>query len=378
MVPSDASVATSAISFIETEHGRLRRKQRGIDKKDLQAARKYGTRRPGRTRRNGDTTSMYQYKDITYIMNDVTGEEITSYAASIPLDPIPWTPERKLEERQARSLRESHPPDDTSWWLSNTVLVVDTSGSMGKSDVWGCRTRLQAAWFALALDFLAQRIESGSAGPKDIVSIVTLCEFPTVILRERQCTWELYNDLVRIYSSGLVPHRGHGPYLPCFQIVKQLLDRSADSGGALCVGFLSDGVPSDGSMRSSWFDPASMNLQERIAEEVGELAKNYGRRLSFISIGIGHPDDFSTLHKMVEAAKDYGARGFFQLPSMTASGLGLAFSSIASSLTSTQSEMTDLDTLKQQKVRQVTQESRKKAVHVCTTQSVAQGLHGAL
>ena len=39
-------IPTSAIPFVETEHGRLRRKQRGIDKQDLQAAKKYGQRYP--------------------------------------------------------------------------------------------------------------------------------------------------------------------------------------------------------------------------------------------------------------------------------------------------------------------------------------------
>jgi hypothetical protein len=41
---SKLDVRTSAITFVETEHGRMRRRQRGIDKKNLQEARKYGQR----------------------------------------------------------------------------------------------------------------------------------------------------------------------------------------------------------------------------------------------------------------------------------------------------------------------------------------------
>jgi hypothetical protein len=85
-------------------------------------------------------------------------------------------------------------------------------------------------------------------------------------------------------------------------------------------------------------------IQEEIAGGVGELDRNYGRRLTFSAIGIGDKRAFSTLESMVEAAKDFGAHGIFQLPSMTAEGLGLVFTSVSTSLTSTQIEMTDVDT----------------------------------
>jgi hypothetical protein len=38
----EAAIPTSAVTVIETEHGRLRRKQRAISKRDLQSARKHG------------------------------------------------------------------------------------------------------------------------------------------------------------------------------------------------------------------------------------------------------------------------------------------------------------------------------------------------
>jgi len=54
---------------------------------------------------------------------------------------------------------------------------------------------------------------------------------------------------------------------------------------------------------------------------------------------------------------------------MTASSLGDAFTSVATSLTTTQTEMTDVKTLKQRKVRQVARESRKKASQTMTEAS---------
>jgi hypothetical protein len=333
-----ALVPTSAVTFIETAHGRLRRQQRGIDKKDLQLARKYGTRRPTYPRKNGDPTSVYTYRGITYVVNDVTGDEVTSWAEPIPLEPVPMKVQRTAEERAAHELQMKY-GEDTSWWLSNTVFVVDTSRSMAKGDVWGCRTRLKAALFAMVLDFVAHRIEGGSAGSRDIVSMVTLCERPQLIIRERQCTWSPYNEIVEMYAGTLIEPRGHGPYLPCLTTVKQLFDRSADAGCALAIAFLSDGVPSDfcSHQISGWV------LLEEIASGVGELARNCGRRLTFSAIGIGGESSFPALENMVKAAKDFGAHGIFQLPSMTAEGVGSAFTSVSTLLTSTQTEMTDVD-----------------------------------
>jgi Alpha-kinase family/von Willebrand factor type A domain len=349
-----AVVPTSAISFVTTAHGRLRRQQRDIDKKDLKAARKHGKATPGKWPHHGQPTTVYYYEGITYIVNNVTGEEVTSYANPLPLKQVKINKTLLLQEEEALRLWESR-GDDTSWWLSNTVLVVDTSGSMRNSDVWGCQSRLHASWFALALDFVAHRIETGAGGPKDIVSVVTLCEHPQVIIRERQCTWKLYNDLANIYSYNRIPSRGHGPYLPCFRLVKELLDRNANTGCPLAVNFLSDGVPSDG----------GVDIQKRIAQEVGALASNYGRLLTFSTVGIGNPHQFSTLRAMVDAAKDFGAHGLFQVPSMTSSGISASFTSVAKSLTSTQSEITEMDTSQQHKVRRVTRESRTKAsVHL--------------
>ena len=85
------TVPTSAITFVESEHGRLRRRQRGIDKKDLQRAMKYGKRTHYYRTREGHSTSKYSFNDIVYIVDDITHREITSYARPIELDLVPVT-----------------------------------------------------------------------------------------------------------------------------------------------------------------------------------------------------------------------------------------------------------------------------------------------
>jgi len=347
-------VPTSAISFVETEHGRLRRQQRGIDKKDLQAAKKYGSTRSTHPRPNGDPTSIYTYKDIVYITNDITGEEVTSYSVPLELEYVPINDALQREHDQAlRTIRS-----DMNSWLSNTVLVVDRSGSMRCGDVWGTRSRLDAVWVAVALDFLAHRLETGELCSQDVISVVSFSDHVEVLIHEQPASWILYNRILHIYKEKSFPARGHGPYIPSLLVAEDLLTRNSNTKCALAICFLSDGRPSD-LMGTKAFSREEMNA--RITEVVGDLAKKFGRRLTFATIGIGNSHDFDTLRAMVDIASDFGAVGIFRLPSLTCSSIGDAFSSVATSVTTTKSEMTDVATLQQQCVRNVLRESRKKA-----------------
>ena len=340
---SNTDIPTSKVAFVESAHGRLRRHQRGIGKKDLQAAKKYGRQERGHPRNNGNKTTKYTYNNIVYISNDVTNEEITSYAIPITLDRVMIS--REME--QAHNIAKQKIQQDLNVWTSNTVLVVDTSGSMRNSDIWDTRTRLDAVWIAISLDFVAQRIESGLAGLYDVVSIISLGSTSEYIIKEMPTSWILYNTVVGFYMNKMIVPRSHGNYLPCLDTAEKLLRRNTNKDMALALSFFSDGKPSD------------HIYTEEIKCRVESLASEFGRRLTFSTIGIGNLDDFATLELMVEAAKDYGAIGMFQLPSLSSSGIGGAFSSVASSLTETQLELKSFGDEK--KLRNVRQESRKVA-----------------
>ena len=64
---------------------------------------------------------------------------------------------------------------------------------------------------------------------------------------------------------------------------------------------------------------------------------------------------------MVDTAKDFGVRAEFLLPSMTADSLGLTITSALTSLTRTQADMTDIDTLRQRSVRAIRREGKSEA-----------------
>ena len=352
-----STVLSSTSTYKETEHARLRRKQRCIDKKDLKAAIRFGECEPhyyGKQKERGGKTNIfrYTYQDIVYIVDKKTKKEVTCYARPITLDKIPTTRQMELVHQEAvQKVR-----NDLDCWTSHTVIVIDTSGSMRTSDMWGTRNRLKSVWFSVALDYIAERIESGDATVTDVVSIITMGESPTLVFKEVPTTWTLYNKIVKMYSSFNSFPEGHGFFLPSLAAAEELLKRNSNAACAAALIFLSDGAPSDrGPMR-----------KENIIEKVESLAKSFGRRLTFTAIGIGDLDDFSMLQRMVDAAKDYGATAEFKLPSMTSSSLGITFTSVATSLTTTQTEMTDMGTLTQRKVRDVQRESRLKASQVLT------------
>ena len=71
---------TSAITILSSTHGRMRRAQRLIEKRDLQAAVKYGKREMS-ANQNGRINWKCTYADIVYITDfETSTKEITSWA----------------------------------------------------------------------------------------------------------------------------------------------------------------------------------------------------------------------------------------------------------------------------------------------------------
>jgi len=233
-----------AIPFYESQHGRLRREQRGIDKKDLVDAKQYGKRKSAHPdKRTGNPRSKYMYNGIVYIVDDVTGQEITSWASPLTLQHQPLT---KLDYERHNKANQYIQRSAINW-NSNTVIVVDTSASMKASDVWGARTRLSAVWISLALDFIAHRLETGNCGSeKDVVSIIMMGEDARVVLKEQPINWVLYNTIIDVYNEKIAEKpKGHGYYLPSLEEARNLFDKCTHSTCCLDLHFLSDGRPSD-------------------------------------------------------------------------------------------------------------------------------------
>ena len=343
-----------SLELKETAHARERRRQRGIDKTDLQQAIAYGERSPYYRTKNGDQCWRYVYNDISYIVNGVSNELRTCYAKPLELEKVSLTLEQQTVHEEAKAKIQTN----LHSWTSNSVLIVDTSGSMREADVWGARTRLQAVWIAIALDFVAQRIESGDGGPADVISIICLGTPSYILFEEEPCSWILYNKNVDLYQGASIVPYGHGPFLPSIDMAEALLKRNPFASCAISMTFLSDGRPSDkclskGMSHEDWYD--------FIESKIGALAQQFGRRFTFKTVGLGKMEDFELLQGMADIADDFGALAEFCLPSMTSSALGTVFTSVATSLLTTKTELQDCESKQNKLVKAVHRESKKKA-----------------
>lgn len=329
---------TSDIPFFSSLHGRQRRAQRGIDRRDLQAAVKHGKReRAKRDPRTGDQRWRYTYKNVVYITDSTSTREITSWVSSTQLLlPCAELTLKQIGEHQAAKERlRKHPSASTS----HTVIVVDQSGSMRTSDVSNFPNRSRAVFGMLALEFVAKQRVSGEMTDTDVVSLVLMQDYATIALEREPMGLVLYNQLVGLYDAA-TPQR-NGNFLPALDEAKRLLIRHTHGGCALSLLFLSDGRPSD---YTAYLGAGNYREAARIiTSHVHALAKVFEHQLSVSTIGFGGPgQDFSVLEAMAEAARDGGAQGEFHRPSLSSEGLGSAIADSISSLTATKLSLTTL------------------------------------
>jgi hypothetical protein len=146
---------TSAVTVLSTPHGRHRRLERNIAIRDLQVAVKYGEKEVGHPcPRTGEMRWKYSFADIVYSTDSISRVEITSWPGpGIRIDVeehIITQAEQHAHANAYSALRE-----DLSSWTSHTVIVVDQSGSLRKTDVADGATCSDAVWVTLAVDFVA-------------------------------------------------------------------------------------------------------------------------------------------------------------------------------------------------------------------------------
>lgn len=344
---SNQSLPTTLIDLPVSNHGRMRKEQRRIHSHTLKRVKKYGKKV-----RQGGGRSIYIHNGVEAVVEDATGKIITCFHSATPLTPMPVSQNEDLEHKAAV---KSFSKSNTSQ-TSLTVFIIDASGSMRNSDVRGSRTRLKAVFYALAEDFVKSEINNGTKTKTDAISVVLMTKSPDeevrVIFDNEPISWILYNKLVRVHNEDMVIPGGHGCYLPALEKAEEILMKNSSASCVLGLTILSDGRPSDHCVFQS------KKAIERIHERIENISSKIGRRLVFSTVGIGSDKEFKLLKDLCKSANDYGAISEFSLPSRTTSGLGEAFSSIASSITASQVEMTEFGSKKQKTVRQVARERR--------------------
>ncbi|GKY92585.1 hypothetical protein MPSEU_000228600 [Mayamaea pseudoterrestris] len=304
------SLANSTL--VSTSHHRERCEERNIAKVLCQKARRMGLSEPLENGRVG-----YTFGGTYYVHDAETNRAITCYptkdkcgtkSGSKFVDPVMVMKDTEhVTEQYLRSHEDFDALSKKERWTNHHILVVDMSGSMRTDDVNGARCRSDGVWTCLARDFVKAHLDK-EKNWFDIVSVVLMGKRAKVAIRHEPMTWALYNKLVAMKEWSKFRPEGHGNYLPALTQVQKLLQLNTLGSVGLSVFFCSDGKPSDAGATSN------------IVKTVGEIASQFGRRLTFGCVGLADRDeDFSVLIKMANEAAAYGANGWFDHPSCTSS-----------------------------------------------------------
>ncbi|KAJ3228534.1 hypothetical protein HDU81_006133 [Chytriomyces hyalinus] len=319
--------------LISCVHGRDRRHLRQIGKRDLVAAVRFGTKTPGMPcRRTGATRWKYTFANIVYITDATSTREITSYVLPLSIAPVPLSQSDTLNHL----LLKVRLSDDPSLCSSHTVLVVDMSGSMRTSDVDSFKTRADAVYATLALDFIGAQLDQAMLRGTDVVSLIEMRQDATIVFEREPITNHLFNMLLD-HSTHSNPY-SHGNYINAFRAAQSLFEEDmCNDTCALMLLFLSDGKPSDSVARGP-----NSSVQSMIDIEIKSMALDFGTRLTVGTIGFAKDEDFSVLNEMAKTATGAGCNGIFLKSDSCAVALSKSISRLTSSLSLTRTRLSSL------------------------------------
>jgi hypothetical protein len=347
IVGTASGLKTSEVTVISHTHGRQRREEREIRKRELQEAVKYGRCERANPGRDGSRRWRFTHKGVIYITDDTRRHGITSWRMA----------EAGPEEAVVA--------DSDAETGVHTVLIVDCSGSMRKGDVSGYASRTAAVYKCLARDFIEPQLAAALGSDRDhIVTLIEMSDAASVRFSRRPMDHTLAEDL-RKRANSLA--RSHGNYIPALEKALEVLRHDAAHRRHLYLLFLSDGAPSDhtdlpcdhGVMVWQNTHDAPMVkgrpgllvckdggarcraevkewVLDRCLDRVTRLGDLFGRDRTFIgTVAFGPPDeDYVVLERMAAQLP----RGSFQRLGLSALNLRTAFSTLTSSLTSLRSD----------------------------------------
>lgn len=349
---------SSAATLLSCEHSRQRRAERLVSKRDLQAALKHGSRVASRNSKG--LAWKYTFADVVFIVDQSLTKEITCWAkpgAGLDVEKQHITSEMVSAHQAARIRLQNN-----CSWTSHTVVVVDQSGSMRKTDLAGGATRSDAVWLTLAIDFVAKHIEAGTATAMDVVSVVSMGAESEVLIDRQPHDWLLFNKVVDLLRTQEPTFEGN--YVPALDAAERLLLSNEFGACVLTLFFLSDGKPSDRlpkntNTKESGASCMMTGFVKLMSQCIDSLSSRFGRRLSVITVGFGGPgEDFRVLEKLAERPAQFGCISHFFSAELNVAALGAAFSSISSSLNSTKTELTAVGGSSQRAVRDVRRQAR--------------------
>jgi hypothetical protein len=326
---------TSELTVLSSVHGRARRYLRDITKFDLQSAIRYGVKKKGHCcPRTKLPRWMYVYGNVVYITDHTSTQEVTSYKEPLKIQSANITTEMLLRHVQDKQALK----DDPELCATHSIIIIDQSGSMKAADVSSFRSRSQAAYGVLALEYIAEQLHQrdDQDGILDAVSIIEMNDVGTLVFDREPMDWILFNKILERQMTA--KPRSHGNYNMSLQMAKMLIEREIETMKDLdledlpsfAIIFLSDGKPSD--------TIGEANEERHLL--LHDLCEKLQSNLAFHAIGLGSSDsDFGTLESMVSTVKKSGVEGTFSFAQLSCADLSSAFSSASKSVTATRTGM---------------------------------------
>jgi hypothetical protein len=324
---------TEELTVLSTEHGRARRELRDISKHDLKTVMKYGIKTRGRIV-NGEQRWMFELDNTVYITDETCRIERACYKKAVSIEPANITDEMMRNHEEAVRILT----DDPQMCTTHSIIIIDQSGSMRTCDVDCFRSRSDAAYGTLALDYITEQLyQMGDELFVDAVTIIEMNDEGSIFVHKEPLDWILFNKVLHRMSTA--QPRSHGSYVESLELAEEIIQRDlviledleADELPAFMLVLVSDGKPSD-------------KLHEHEIRRKGaitRLAKKLKSKLTMFSMGIGASSgsDFEQLRSLVNTAKHFGAEGQFIHAGLDPASLSSSFNSVATSMTTTRNEL---------------------------------------
>ena len=216
------SQLTEELMVLSTVHGRARRELRDISKHDLKMVMKYGTK----TKTwgwEGEPRWKFELDNTVYITDYSCRKEITCYKKAISIEPANITDAMIKNHEEAVRLLKEDPHISTT----HSIIIIDQSASMKTCDVNCFRSRSDAAYGTLALDYIAEQLYSmGDEFFVDAVTIIEMNDSGSIFVEKEPLDWILFNKVLyrmscanrvrsRKVSMGFLRERDFSRDQPC-------------------------------------------------------------------------------------------------------------------------------------------------------------------
>jgi len=326
------SQLTEELTLLSTLHGKSRRELRDISKHDLKTVMKYGVKSKGRTV-NGDQRWKFEFGNTTYITDNSMRQEVTCYKKAIKIEHATITQKMIDNHKEVeRILRE-----DPHLCTTQSIIIIDQSGSMKTCDVNGFRSRSDAAYGTLALDYIAEQLyQQGDEFFVDAVTIIEMNDTGSLFVHREPLDWILFNKVLDRLSTA--KPKSHGNYVESLEFAETIIQQEltsyeeleAEEMPSFTLLFISDGKPSD---KLPEHQTRRLHAITRVA---GKLKSN----LTFLGMGIGSSGtDFEQMELLVKTAEQHGAVGHFNHAGLNPVSLSTSLSSIATTMTATRNDL---------------------------------------